>query len=320
VDIVDVISQVVDLEERNGEFWGISPFTDPPERTPSFSVRRESGTFYDFSSGIGGNTYTFLRYYYHYSRQEAIAKLKTLAHVTDDGVHMIIKPSMAETVRIFRPPQQHRKESKMTMLAPDYMDRFENRPEKLEIWRNEGIPDEVMERFSVRYDPFSNRIVYPIRDPDGTIVNVGGRTLDTDWKEKGEKKYCYFFPWGRMQTVYGLAENKDTIKEAGAVILFEGCKSVLKAASWGIENTGAILTSHLNPDQTRILVRLGCDVVFALDKGVDIRKDHNIQQLKQFVNVFYLWDRDGLLDDKDSPVDKGEEVFRTLCESRLRYR
>ena len=73
-------------------------------------------------------------------------------------------------------------------------------------------------------------------------------------------------------------------------------------------------------DQMKILIRLGCDVVFAFDKDVDIRKDHNIAKLRNYVNVFYLRDRDKLLSEKDSPVDRGEAVFRKLYEGRLRYR
>ena len=52
IDIVEYISQFVELEEKNGEYWGLSPFSD--EKTPSFSVRSENNTFYCFSSGIGG--------------------------------------------------------------------------------------------------------------------------------------------------------------------------------------------------------------------------------------------------------------------------
>lgn len=37
IDIVDLVSHYVDLEEKNGEYWGLSPFKD--EKTPSFSVR-----------------------------------------------------------------------------------------------------------------------------------------------------------------------------------------------------------------------------------------------------------------------------------------
>lgn len=43
IDIVEYISQFVELEEKNGEYWGLSPFSD--EKTPSFSVRRENNTF-----------------------------------------------------------------------------------------------------------------------------------------------------------------------------------------------------------------------------------------------------------------------------------
>ena len=54
--------------------WALSPFKD--EDTPSFSVRKETNSFYDFSSGIGGNVLTFVRYYDKCGYAEAIEKLK----------------------------------------------------------------------------------------------------------------------------------------------------------------------------------------------------------------------------------------------------
>lgn len=320
IDIVEYISQFVELSENGGEYWGISPFTSPPEKTPSFSVRRESGSFYDFSSGIGGNLYTFIRFYFKCSRREAVEKLKEYAGV--DGKIMVRTEKMSATkvCQKYSKPKQHQKESKVKPMQDDVMDRYEERPEKLQIWRDEGISDEVMRQFQVRYDPFGDRIVYPIRDPTGKIVNIGGRTLDPEWKEKGLRKYCYYYKWGRMQTLYGIAENIDSIQEKHEVILFEGCKSVLKAASWGITNCAAALTSHLSPDQMKILAKLGCDVVFAFDKEVDPREDHNISRLKNYVNVFYLRDKNDLLDEKDAPVDQGLEVFQELYENRFRYR
>jgi DNA primase len=190
----------------------------------------------------------------------------------------------------------------------------------LQAWLDEGISMESLKRFFVKYDAFSDRLVYPIRNLAGKIVNIGGRALDPEWKEKGLRKYTYFYGWGTMDTIYGIFDNLDEILKKREVILFEGCKSVLLADTWGIKNTGAILTSHLNPHQMKILARLGCRVVFALDKEVRIREDHNIQKLKNYVEVEYLWDREDLLDDKDAPVDKGAEVFKKLYEGRLRYR
>ena len=95
---------------------------------------------------------------------------------------------------------------------------------------------------------------------------------------------------------------------------------VLIADTWGIHNTGAILTSHLNPHQMKILACLAYRVVFALDKDVEVREDHNIKRLKQFVKVEYTWDMENLLDEKDSPVDKGIEVWEKLYEGRLSWR
>lgn len=320
INIEEYISQYVDLEEKNGELWGISPFTFPPEKTPSFSVRPEVGRFYDFSSGIGGTLYTFILYYKKCSKREAIEELKSLAGFDGKVYAPSEKMSATMSCKKYALKPKHEKEAKTTVLPDDYMEKYEDRPEKLSVWRDEGISDEEMKRFSVMYDSFSNRIVYPIRDPDGKIVNVGGRTLDPNWKEKGLKKYCYFFQWGTMKTIYGYAENIKSIKEKREIILFEGCKSVLKAGTWGIDNCTAILTSHLSPFQMKLLAKLGCNVVFALDKDVDVTKDHNIAKLKRYVNVSYISDRQNLLDEKDSPVDKGEEVFKRLYEDRISYR
>ena len=52
VDILEYISQYCDFEEKNGEYWALSPFKE--EKTPSFSVNTEKQRFYDFSSGAGG--------------------------------------------------------------------------------------------------------------------------------------------------------------------------------------------------------------------------------------------------------------------------
>ncbi len=318
IDIVEYISQYIELEQKGDEFWGLSCFKE--EKTPSFSVRPETRSFYDFSSGIGGNLYTFVRYHDKCSPSEAYEKLLRYAGEDAEKPKRARKLDSTRVFMQFANKQGTQKESVVSILPPDTMLRYEDDREKLKLWADEGISYDVMENFQVRYDRFADRIVYPIRDVDGNIVNIGGRTLDPDWKAKKLRKYNYYYKWGRMQTIYGIAENREAIREEGEIILFEGCKSVLKAASWGIHNCGAILTSHLSPDQMRILINLGCNVVFALDKDVDIRKDHNIGKLRSFMNVFYLKDRENLLSEKDAPVDNGEEVFRKLYERRLRYR
>lgn len=318
VDILEYISQYTEFEEKGGEYWCLSLLKD--ENTPSFSVRRETNTFYDFSSGKGGNVLNFIRYYNRCSFNEAVEILKK--YVGCDGE---IKPTKrlaaVEVAKRYKGRKKQAKVSKTKVLPDDYMLRYERNPEKLAVWEAEGISEASLKRFQVAYDSFSDRLVYPIRNVNGEIVNVGARTLDPNWKQKRLRKYSYIYSWdGGMNTVFGLAENRDEILRKKEVILFEGAKSVMIADSWGIRNCGALLTSHLSQFQLKILAKLGVRVVFALDKEVVIRDDPNIARLKRYITCEYLWDRDNLLDEKDSPVDKGVETFMKLYEGRLRYR
>ena len=316
VDILEYISQYTEFTEKNGEYWALSPLKD--EATPSFSIREEEQKFYDFSSGVGGNVLTFIRYYNKCGYEKAIEILQSYAGCTGK-VTPHKKLSVTEVAKRYAQPKKQSKSGKSTVLPDDYMERYEKRPDKLAVWEQEGISKASLDRFQVYYDSFSDRLVYPIRNLEGKIINVGGRTLDEQWKEKGLRKYTYFFSWGTLDTLYGLAENMEEIQKKREIILFEGAKSVMLADTWGIKNTGAILTSHLNPNQMKILAKLGCRVVFALDKDVAVWEDHNIRRLKQFVDVYYIYDKDKLLGDKDAPVDKGAETWKILYEDRRRY-
>ena len=277
--------------------------------------------FYDYSSGVGGNLYTFVKQYHRCSNCEAVEIIKRYAGCNDEV--LVRREKMAATLvcKKFQKQKSSLKSPSTTTLPDDYMQRYEKRAEKLRVWRQEGISAESLEKFQVSYDAFSDRLVYPIKNAEGKIVNVGGRILSPNWKEAGLRKYTYFFGWGgSMNVIYGLHENFEEIKKKREVIIFEGCKSVLLADSFGIHNTGALLTSHVSTNQLKILAGLGFRVVFALDKDVRVRDDHNIKRLKQFVNVSYIYDTGDLLDDKDSPVDKGKEVFLKLYEGRFSYR
>jgi len=314
VNIVEYISQYVDLEKKNDEWWGLSPFK--VEKTPSFSVREDPPFFYDYSAGVGGNVFKFIQLYFNCSSAEVFKRIKDYLGITDEDITYNKKLSAVSVSKKYSTKKPTTKKFSGTNLRPDCMRKYEKRDDKLQVWINEGISRETLDKFQVYYDPFSDRLVYPIYSIDGNIVNIGGRTLDPDFKEKNQRKYCYFYKWGTINTIYGLYENREAIEEKKEIILFEGCKSVLLADTWGIHNTGAILTSHLSESMITILAKFGYDVVFALDKDVDIRKDKNIQRLKRYVKVYYLYDSENVLDEKDSPVDKGKNEFQRIYKSR----
>ncbi|MCM1334182.1 MAG: CHC2 zinc finger domain-containing protein [Bacteroides sp.] len=315
IDIVTYIEQFCDIKQQGGEYWGLSPFKE--EKTPSFSVNPEKQCFYDFSSGKGGNILDFVRAYHHCSFGDAVKHLKSYLGIEDEPTSS--SPSAVRIARRFKKKEDHTKESTETILPDTYMDLYEMRPDKRKVWEDEGISSAVMDRYQVRYDPYSDRLVYPIRNTNGKIVNIGGRTLDPSFKEKQLRKYTYFKKWGGdMQVLFGLYENQDAIRKRGEIILFEGIKSVMLAETWGVMNCGALLTSHLNVHQFRFLLCLGVRVVFALDKDVNVTEDRNIQRLKRYLPVYAVLDKEGLLEEKMSPVDRGHDVWAYLYGKKVK--
>ena len=73
VDVLDVISQYVDLKKRGQNYFGLSPFRS--ETKPSFSVAPDKNMWYDFGSAQGGNAVQFLIEYEKISFPEAIRSL-----------------------------------------------------------------------------------------------------------------------------------------------------------------------------------------------------------------------------------------------------
>lgn len=318
IDITEYISQFVELEEKGGELWGLSPFK--AENTPSFSLNPEKKFWYDFSAGIGGNLVDFVMQREGVSVKGAINILRKYAKIPEQGNGGIQRLEATKIARRYRNHVKPRAVTTARPLSSNYMERYEFRRDKLKLWADEGIDWEIMRKYGVRYDAFDNRIVYPIKDYEGNIISVCGRTCDPDFKAKKIRKYTYFQEIGTIDTLYGYSDNQDAIRQAKEIILFEGAKSCLKMAGWGYGNTAAILTSHLSLNQYQFLLKLsswhGIRIVFALDADVDITRDKNIMKLAQYARVEWVKNLGDLLNEKDSPVDQGLEVFQTLYNGR----
>lgn len=314
VDILDYIAQYIDFElGRDGEFWGSSCFS--VDRTPSFSVNRENQCFYDFSTGRGGNIIDFIMEHDSCSLYEAIQKVKRYANI-DDNTESEPRSLIYTIAKKYTPRAKRGKDlTERKFLPEDVMDKYQFNESKLRIWEEEDIPYEVMKHFNVKYDPYSNRIVFPIKDNDGNIISVCGRTCDERFKEKRIRKYTYFQPIATTNFLYNLSSCLQNVYDSNEIILFEGCKSVMKAYSWGYMNCCAVLTSHLNEEQMKTLIRLRANVVFALDEDVNILDDRCICRLKHYVNCSYV-KNDGTLGSKMSPVDMGKDVWDRLYENR----
>ena len=316
IDIVDYVSQYVELIFKNGEYWGHSPFNDK-DMNPSFSVNKEKQVYMDFSSGKSGDILGFIQEYHKCSFKEAINKIKEFLNVSEDEI-FIETPEIIKTLRKYKNFPKCKKNIERKTLSPNYMNNYSKEPIKL--WLDEGISQEVMDRYNVRYDRTKDAICFPIYDTCGNMINVKGRNVMPLWKELGMSKYFYYFKLGTLNYFWALNFKIDIIKACREVIIFEGEKSVMKMDGWGIENSVALCNGALTDEQLVLLIKLGVNVVFALDKDKDPTKDNNIKKLTRYCMVEYIKDTQNLLGEKDSPCDKGLEVWQTLYKERRRLK
>ena len=136
--------------------------------------------------------------------------------------------------------------------------------------------------------------------------------------------------------LYGLYENKENIKRFKKAVIVEGEKSVLKADTYFNGKSCVVATCGFNVSdwQIRALEKLGVDTVYlGFDKDFDdkyeevykadkllydnyLRYNERLRTLAQRLalsfNVFLIKDTQGLLDIKDSPLDKGKDVYNQL--------
>ena len=307
VDIVEYISQYVNLTLKGQEYVGLSPFTN--EKTPSFFVNPNKHLWYCFSCGEGGTIIQFVRKYHKVSYEQAIKIITSWAHIV-----LTNEEPMLKIIRHYK-----KKEEELSIreeLPNDIMNKFKDIT--IQSWINEGIPREILEKYNVRYDDNACRIVFPVWDIEGKLINIKGRAAHPRWKDFGMAKYIYYYPLGKNDFFWGYHWHLQDVLAKNEIILVEGEKSVMKLEACGINNAVAIATSHLSKAQAQILMKLHTNVVIALDKDKDPKQDKNLLNLAHYNNCFIMIDKENLLNEKDAPIDKGIDVFKKLYEQKER--
>lgn len=204
-------------------------------------------------------------------------------------------------------------------------------------WLNDNISREVMDLYNIKYCLQQHKIVIPHHNINNKIVGVRARSLD---KEEA-KLYGKYLPYnlnGNMlnhqlsNNLYGLNVNKKTVKKYKKVIIVEGEKGVLQAHTYCGDNnlTVAICGSKLHRTQIKMLLDLGVEeFIIALDKQYKDYRDveaiswfnkimRNIEELINYARVSILWDFNNLLGYKDSPTDKGADIYKLLLKNRIK--
>jgi len=316
VDLLEYAEQSMEFQRRGAD----EVATNCPlhtDKTPSLMITPSRNLFYCHSCHVGGNIINWLMTFEHLKWNDAIDKVSQLAGI--DVKNLKTCEALAYYKKIKRSQQnQISFVDDRAILPYSYYEQFSK--EIPEEWEREGISREILEAYDIRIDHGSNRIVYPIFDNDGNFIGVKGRTRFNNYHDLHIKKYLNYQKIVTTDYFMGMVQNKQNILESGSAIIFEGIKSVMHIASWGINNGLAAETSHINLAQTAVLVKLGIkEVVIAFDKGVSLKEiRQSTQLLRKYTNVYVIYDKWNLLEDKDSPCDKGIDVWRTLYERRVR--
>jgi DNA primase len=183
---------------------------------------------------------------------------------------------------------------------------------------DDGISIKTQIEFGVMFDQDTQRVVFPIHNRNGELISIKGRYVGTDKYILDEIKYLYLYNFDKMIELFNLHRALPYIKKTGEVIVFESEKSCMKAWQCGFKNTVAICGNEISPVQAFLLRQLEANIIFAFDNDMDL--DHVVKQSKQIKTrkCFYIKDELGLLNEKDSPIDKGEEIWRRLYNESIK--
>lgn len=208
-------------------------------------------------------------------------------------------------------------------------------------WYDEGISAETQYKYNVRYSVISGGAVFPHYGINSEIYGIRQRILADEEVERRGK----YRPWqydGLLYSsplsfyLYGLNFNKKNIRLNKKAIVFEGEKSVMKMDDLLGERNNISTSSfgmHFSKHQFMSLLNLGVEeIVFAFDKQFQTIGDQEFWDLKRVmrniedrfgdfgIKLTFILDDENISNYKDSPVDRGFEVFDKLYQNKKEYK
>lgn len=281
------------------------------------------------SKKFSGDIFNLISYIHHDKRgaevqkdlhkaKEFICRLFGWNQFLKKGLGDVVVKDYTASLKEIINGKKRKKEIKPNPILPEeVMDEFYMRGSPLPYmgWIEEGISYRTQVLYGVGYDHESKRIVFPLRNRFGQLVGVKGRIMKTE--DDPERKYLYLYRCNISQEWFNWYIAHQYILMEKKVIIVESEKSCMKFASLGIYNTLAICSSDISEYQADMVKQLGLDIEIYLAYD----KDKSPKEVKKYAEVFKgrkvygVIDTEGLLGDKDSPIDCGYETWRYLYEN-----
>lgn len=287
------------------------------DKTPSLVVNPEKGFWKCFSCEKKGRLLNWITEFEGLTYADACGKVLKLAGMDKENVTVSESDNLLEK---FNRELDKREAAQPQREILDYLwyakfPRFVYEP-----WVEEGIPAWVQNQYDVRFDDRTKQVLVPQYDAEDNLIGAKGRTTFPNYRELGLPKYRNLMKLGVIDFFEGMHVAREEVDRTKNIIIFEGVKSAMKAYSWGVKNAVAAGSCNLTLPQIELLLRMGVkNVMIAFDKDKTlehVRK--SVGDLAGMLNVFCLIDKENLLDAKDSPADKGFDVFKELWKTRVR--
>ncbi len=298
IDIVDLVSETVQLRRSGKNYTGFCPF-HANTRTPAFVVFPESGTWRCFGQcNEGGDIFKFLMKKEGWDFTEALRFLAEKAGVqlkpptpqeqAAAEEHDALRSLLEDAVTFYRhqllntPPG---------LVALDYLHRRGLDEATIEAFGLGYAPhswDAALNHFKSKgvgekdlleaglltsregegetrlYDRFRHRIMFPIRDERGRMAGFGARILDPEDVPKFlNSPQTPVFDKGRL--LFGLDRARKSIRAQDQVVIVEGYLDVIALHQAGFANAVSPMGTALTEHQLFLLKRFTRRIVLALD-------------------------------------------------------
>ena len=344
-DIETTISQYVNLKRRGKNLVGLCPFHS--EKTPSFTVYPENGSFYCFGCGVGGDVFTFTGLIENLDYIESVKLLAERSGITlpqdgyDDSMQRLKKRIYdinRDTARFFHAflmspggkwALDYLTGRGLTVktikhfglgAAPDSWDALIHHLKEKGYTESDMLAANVIgksQRGSL-YDRFRKRVMFPIINIRGNIVAFSGRAMPGEDKQGGKYVNTADTPvYKKSENLFGINFAKNVCSER--VILVEGNMDVISLHQAGFENTVAPLGTAFTTEQANLLSRYTKEIVLMLD--ADAAGQKAVRRASELLENTGLSVRVVVVPDGKDPDEyikkNGKERFAALLEGAV---
>jgi len=291
LSVVDVVGETVALKKAGTVYKGLCPFHG--EKTPSFVCTPNRESWHCFGCGLGGDIFSFVMQRDSVTFPEALRTLAARAGVEidertkrEDAHKARLRSVMDSAIAFYHAVLTG---SKTGVPALDYLHgrgftdatiatyqlgwapggwdtmtrqlaaKRDIRPEELvEV----GLASPRQNRSGV-YDKFRSRVLFPIRDQNGSAVGLGGRLLEGEGPKYLNTPATPLFD--KSRTLYLIDRAKSSIRKSGQAVIVEGYTDALMAHQAGFDNVVASLGTALTSGQVALLTRYATRIALAYD-------------------------------------------------------